>query len=739
MTIPNDIPISISVYDKIKSNSLPLYAESIPFYGLFLCFEGRCNESIQISCDDINDAKLYGSTCYITGRCQTDGTTGRGKAHTYSQSCLVIDYDGDDSVNALVIINELTSLKIMAIVHESWSSKNNNRFRVIIPYGFEVFDHAFKVQAANFVINQLSFGDFADECSFKWYQLMLPPMFHVHSQPNIWFVHGDALVTFIDEIELEKFETQLSQDTVIASTQGMVTYDAPQSTISKADELFNTQVNNRHKSLQFDSRAGGSLRYRRCRDDKGAGCYITDEGRAIKDNKLDYRGKSKYHLVTFSPQEFQQALAHQPITWLDWGNVTESKIRNLMENGFKLNFKAIMHTNAGRGKSRLLQRFSKDNPLKQRYVFTFHTTSNLKVFVRRCAEQGIKLQVVLGNTDIVCNYRDFSDNEIKAIKGAFSKLYDPESSEKVKRQGFKRVIASLSFLSGDDINNLLVEYHRNRDAIHSRDCHLVMSTAKFKSLIEYSYENNLFIHDVIFQDEMTLGEFTNADDAIVDVWNSEWKVPKNKFPRYLQYIKRLRMCFLTAELAPVLEMKHQGFRPDMICQPHHILESNLEVLIVPKTNNDSGHGASVRSLITDQASEYFDETIVDGVGHTTNHVSSKGCDNLKVGTLCAIVSDPHPLRIAETVVCTGLEVEEAHVLLMSDTANQAVGRNTGYRGSPDRRCLLIMPKGRWLALHNITSNVYSYSTWNASSRTRNLPKKTKARALFGEFFDSLSI
>ncbi|AOW76006.1 hypothetical protein A3Q34_03515 [Colwellia sp. PAMC 20917] len=727
--------ITLSVYDKIKSTRMAHYVDNVEFHDLFTLIERLCDKSIKTTPEDIDELKLTGSPSYSAGVSVTDTAARRGKASTLSQSCIVLDYDGDDTVDVQAIIDELTQLNIASIIYESWSSKEGNRFRIIIPFGFEVINHAFKVQATNYIINQLSFGDYVDDCSFKWYQLMLPPMYHLHTKPRAWFVRGEPLSSCMDEIDKVKFETQHSQDAVIASTQGMMVYELPQAVLTKSDELFNLQVNNLHKPLIFNSRVNESLRYRRNSKDNGAGCYIMNEGRAIKDNKLNKQGQRDYKRLLFSPKEYQQALAHQPIAWKDWAKSIEDKLRNLIRNGF--DFKAIMHTNAGRGKSRLLQRFAQGDPNTQRYVFNFHTNKNMQSFIKNCTKLGVELQVIYGNAELVKKHRDFSDDELIAITRTFSKAYDKQSSPKIRKQSFKTIITSLPFLK-DDTDNLMEKFQQNRDAINDTSKHLVMSTAKFKALVEYGFDSRLFVKDVIFQDEMTLGEFTLTKDAAVNVWGKPRHIPDNETPHYVQYIKRLRMCFLTAELAPVLEMKHQDYQPTIICEPHHEYEPNLEVLMVQKTNNDKTHGKSARERLTEQASDYFDAVIVDGVGHDDNHVSSKGRNNLNVDKLCVIISDPHPKRIALAMASTGLDEDEAHVLLMSDTANQSVGRNTGYRHSGNQQCLLIMQHNRWLAMHNITSNVYRYSSWIAASRGAKLSDKAKQRALFGDFFDTLA-
>ena len=734
--------ISVSVFDRVKSTNPAHFAGTIHFDLFHEFIQNACGESTLIPEEYLQEAKLNDSTCYVAGICNTE--SGRGKAHTLSQSALVLDFDGDDSVDANTVIAELENLSIMAIAHESWSSNNNSRFRIIIPFGFEVIDPAFYVKAANFIISQLSFREYADECSFKWYQLMLPPQHHVYSPPNSWMIQGDPLLKFYDEIEQVKFETQWLQDAVNVFSKEVKSSRVSPQHLSEADKLFAMQASNLHKSVKFDSRVGDSLRFRRNRDDTGAGCYIMNDGRAIKDNRLGKDGRPVYKRVFYSPSEFQQAVSHKLEPWEEWADNTEGKIRELIGNQLNIgavtnthNFKAVIHTNAGCGKSRLMQRFAHDNPLKQRYIFTFHTKDNLNSFVRHCSSNGSELQVILGNEELVVNYREFSVEEKKAIKSAFGQLYANHAHEKVKRRGFKRVIKSLPFLSRD-IDALMEAYQQNRDNIYQRDKHLVMTTAKFKSLIEYSFEKGLFLSDVIFQDEMTLGEFEDFESKSgATVWNQSWDMPTNDFPKYKQYVKRLRMCFLTAELAPVLELKHQGLKPEVICQPHHYLEPNLEVLLVPSTTNDPAN--PVRKYITQQAEQYFDEVIVDAAGSDVNHVNSKGRNNLKVKKLCVIVADPHPSRIAMTMTCTGLTEAEAHTLLMSDAANQGVGRNAGYRWQQGQQCLMIVPHRQWLSMHNVTPNVFSYDTWKAKSRTVSLPKKIKQRALFGDFYDNLNL
>lgn len=734
--------ISVSVFDRIKSTQPAHFAGTIHFDLFHEFIQNACDESTLIPEEYLQEAKLNDSTCYVAGICSTE--SGRGKAHTLSQSALVLDFDGDDSVDASTVVAELENLSIMAIAHESWSSNNNSRFRIIIPFGFEVIDPAFYVKAANFIINQLSFREYADECSFKWYQLMLPPQHHVYSPPNSWLIQGAPLLKFYDGIEQVKFETQWQQDAVNVFSKEVKFSRVSTQQLSEADELFAIHATNLHKSVIFDSRIGNSLRFRRNREDNGAGCYIMNDGRAIKDNQLDSDGKPVYKRLFYTPSEFQQAVSHELEPWGEWANNTEDRLREFIGNQLNIgaitdthNFKAVIHTNAGRGKSRLMQRFAHDNPLKQRYIFTFHTKDNLDSFVKHCSDNGDELQEILGNEGLVINHRNFSDEEKKTIKSAFSKLYDKNASEKVKRKGFKRVIKSLPFLSRD-IDALMEAYQQNRDNIYQRDKHLVMTTAKFKSLIEYSYEKGLFLSDVIFQDEMTLGEFTEFENQdCVTVWGKSWGMPYNDFPKYKQYVKRLRMCFMTAELAPVLELKHRGLKPEVICQPHHYLEPSLEVLLVPSTKNKPTDPS--RKYITQQAEQYFDEVIVDAAGSDVNHVNSKGRNNLKVRKLCVIIADPHPSRIVMAMKCTGLTEAEAHTLLMSDTANQGVGRNTGYRWQEGQQCLMIVPHRQWLLMHNVTPNVFSFDTWKAKSRTVSLPQKIKRRSLFGDFYDNLSL
>ena len=155
--------ISLSVYDKIKSSQVAHFVDDIEFNNLFLLIEALCNQSQKVTHKEIEDLKLTGSTCYSAGASLTDITAKRGKASTLSQSCIVLDYDGNETVDVEVVVDELTQLNIAAIIYESWSSKDGNRFRIIIPFGFEVIDHALKVQAANYIINQLSFGDYVDD------------------------------------------------------------------------------------------------------------------------------------------------------------------------------------------------------------------------------------------------------------------------------------------------------------------------------------------------------------------------------------------------------------------------------------------------------------------------------------------------------------------------------------------------------------------------------------------------
>jgi hypothetical protein len=93
----------------------------------------------------------------------------------------------------------------------------------------------------------------------------------------------------------------------------------------------------------------------------------------------------------------------------------------------------------------------------------------------------------------------------------------------------------------DDIDNLMKKYQKNRDAVVNTSKHLVMSTAKSKALIEYGFDSCLFVGDVIFQDEMTLGEFTPTKDAAVNVWDALRHIPDNEYPRYVHHIKRLRL------------------------------------------------------------------------------------------------------------------------------------------------------------------------------------------------------
>jgi hypothetical protein len=116
------------------------------------------------------------------------------------------------------------------------------------------------------------------------------------------------------------------------------------------------------------------------------------------------------------------------------------------------------------------------------------------------------------------------------------------------------------------------------------------------------------------------------------------------------------------------------------------------------------------------------EIIVDGgkdLDCMINHTNNKGKNNLQDKDLIVIVSYPVPDLVAHTMFYTGLNEDQSVQLIMSNNANQAIGRNQGCRnrnesGEPSKgtnKCLLILPSDVDLNLHNVTPNVITRSRW----------------------------
>ena len=90
--------------------------------------------------------------------------------------------------------------------------------------------------------------------------------------------------------------------------------------------------------------------------------------------------------------------------------------------------------------------------------------------------------------------------------------------------------------------------------------------------------------------------------------------------------------------------------------------------------------------------------VCDGKDENNNAIGDlsieavKGRNDLTNIDLCTIISTPHPKEIAPLMGSCSLSEQDAISLIVSDKANQAIGRNTGYRNHGSGNHILIVPE-----------------------------------------------
>lgn len=156
----------------------------------------------------------------------------------------------------------------------------------------------------------------------------------------------------------------------------------------------------------------------------------------------------------------------------------------------------------------------------------------------------------------------------------------------------------------------------------------------------------------------------------------------------------------------------------VVTEPTKILDENLTIRVVRSTTN-KGKDESLRNLLA-KASKLKADVICDGklngVAIGTHTIEgSKGSNKLRYNDLAVILTYRHPQQITDMMTLANLTEQEAVARIVSDAANQAIGRNTGFRQN-NTRCLLIVPEGlvNSLQLHTVTTDFAYANTREAA-------------------------
>ncbi|SNB59174.1 hypothetical protein SAMN04487880_3452 [Marinobacter sp. es.042] len=694
---------------------------------------------------------------------------GRKKKDAFrSTSLIAVDVDqkggsADSNIGISQLLDKVRDVELAAVLYTTFSYQLNQPcFRLLIDLGKDCDweDHQRScIWLKRNLLSELFEAGGVDNASWSPVQPMVLPFAYRYQQPHVELVRGRGLWDlFRDElasIKVTKPEKTSKKQKLQIGQRNLN---------GCAEKLFVKQVGYLHKPLKFARKTAGSTQFWRNNRDSNPGLFCKDNWKMIFDP-----AKSDRHFLQYSLDDYRDALDHQVTD----RSVKEGAIRGWIDSDVPY---ALFTENCGTGKSEVLVSLSSDSPQKQRYIFTFSTLANRDAFALR-ANNAV---IVKSTSEIIKGV--VGEKRAQQVLAFLQQYYAPlEAVEKrqkalpdenagaaqfvasfLKKEKNKaevtrsisialRKCVSKRLISREEQSLISSEIRDSRNSL-SKTNHLLMTTRKFEFLVGYS-DPNAFNEDVIFTDEHQVGMLTNVDDTRkFEVYGAEW-TPENPDGIDRRKLHDLKRCIVTSENVAAHELRYNKIRFVEIAAVQKTADfDTFEVLLVSSTSSQSkGDGKSNRRLIkdaVDRAASTGTIVIGDKLEADYNLVSCKGTNDLREKDTVVLLSMPSAQEIAQTQACTGLSRWEATSLIMSDKANQAVGRNQGYRnkdglgnpGSGSNRCLLIIPTNRKefeIDLHYVTPKVVNARHWSAANDGLRTSEDRKKEFYFKDVIDEI--
>ena len=688
----------------------------------------------------------------------------KGKKRFLNASLIAIDVDQKESVAARIfsmddVVKLLSGWQLSAVLYTTFSHHASHPcFRIVInlgrPCGVDDYHRSCEWLKKNILAPLCNVGA-VDESSWSPIYPKALPCAYRYEKPTVKLVHGYGL--------WERYSSQIKQ-IVPASWKKTSKIDkqkiGAKNTASPQAGLFVEQVGYLHKKLKFCDTKSGSVRLWRSNYDTTPGLLSREGWRLV----YDPVSARKYPLQ-YSSNDFQEALSHQPVS-------RSNRVQELRDWMSSCEPYALFHENCGTGKSEVLAQLSADSPSEQRYVFTFLTIANRDAFAQKASNAitvkstteiisevvddqrcGAALEVITeyyassnGLRQKMTQRRDSSANEW------LSKFLDKELehiSHGVTATGALQKCLDEGVITNTEFNDIRNEYQKNKNKLDASN-HLLMTTRKFEFLVHYTGAD-VFRGSVIFTDEHQLGMLTNIDPT-----QGSFIYGKTRYPKTYDEIDRsklhsLKRCIVTSESIASYELNFNKIAFRKIGKVTKTPDFNtFEVLWVSSTSQVEDRDCiTTRQHIKKAVEKVAGQKpviISDGLDADFNMVTCKGSNELRNSDTVIILSLPCPQELVQVVACTGLDEEQAKSVILSDKANQSVGRNQGYRnkdqlgnpGAGENHCLLIIPKKAIeIDLHFVTPKVVNANHWFAS-KAWEVSDDKKERFFFRETIESVA-
>lgn len=669
--------------------------------------------------------------------------------------------DGESFVSVEVMLQRLANLRLSAVLYTTFSYRPVEPcYRILIDLGrdcsWDDYHRSCAWLRKNLLVDLCELG-VVDGVSWSPVQPMALPYGYRYQKPvveliqgyGLWNQYSDDLAQF----EIPRLLKTGKREKVEIGTQNLT---------NQSENLFVDQVEYLHKKLKFFKRTSSSFQFWRSTQDINAGLFCRLDWKDIYDP-----AKGDRYSLQYAVTDFEEALNHKPTP----REHRIDAIRDWIKSDTPY---ALFNENCGTGKSEVLKSLSSDSPINQRYVFTFLTISNRDEFEKK-AQNAI---IVNSTSEIIVNV--LGKERAKAVFDVFTRYYDSrnalieplqERSRKNKNQFVANFIekeldkvrsnvsmteamrqcSQAGLIDENEFNEIRREYGKNKIKL-TNEKHLLMTTKKFEFLMQYSKES-IFEKDVIFTDEHQLGMLTNIDtNKEYEIYGNFWR-PKKQDDVDREKLHALKRCIVTSEMVASCELHKNkiefrdiatvGKTPDF---------GNLEILLVPSTSsseNEDGQTNRQRIKCAVDRAINADATVIgDKIDADYNLINCKGSNDLREKNTVIILSLPAVEELAHTMACTDLGLSEATSLIMSDKANQAIGRNQGYRnkdeyGNPssgNNHCLLVLPKKAIdIDLHYVTSKVVNAKHWLSSNRGIKTSDRKKNNFYYRKVIDQIAL
>ncbi|EGU31490.1 hypothetical protein VIBRN418_01668 [Vibrio sp. N418] len=360
----------------------------------------------------------------------------------------------------------------------------------------------------------------------------------------------------------------------------------------------------------------------------------------------------------------------------------------------KTNQAVLYVANAGDGKSRVAGEIPNEvNKLQimqsnKRCVFCTNTRHNRDEF----AKNNPMFVVVKGAAEVI------GECTSKAIEQAYNEEYKarlalheskPEQYGMPKRKEILKHLMDIGYITFTEMTKINDASHVNNKKIE--EPYVCMTSAKLRvgDIIKRYSGRYIMIDESTINTVLSVAgkveTYSNCvtnvevDEHIERFINNVNDMTKND--PYTNVIlfsaeKSLKEAFISKNM-PVVDSVDVG-------EPVLIKDPNLHVLVLKDTSEDFSE------KIAKTSKQLGYQVIADGIeSRDYSFEAAKGSNELMQVDLVTILRHPHPTAFAPYMTALDIGQDDALRMYSSDAANQAIGRNTGYRSKGGKHVLVL--------------------------------------------------